>query len=139
VAESTLSRLDPLQRERLGALGIDLLALRPGVGTASRPAEAFATNTGILRLRVLGADQAFANSPDAKLLQALVAALGLRPDEVSSAPGAGVPVLAFALDVDGDAIQLPALDRLRNADAKRAAWPALRRLRRALRGAGRPA
>lgn len=140
VAESGLAALGVDQRERLAALGYELLSLRADTPRAastdtmvvdsqavgSRPAE----SPACLVLHV--ASGAPFSDSHAKLLRALIAAIGLREDEVTSTPIAGVPALAFGVPTSTDAIGMPPPEELRDARAKRALWPVLRRLRRQL-------
>jgi hypothetical protein len=129
MADPALAALTAAQRERLALLGFDLLVLRAGdADTRGDPAAA-----GVARIALAGASP---GEPEA-LVRGILAALGLRAGEVASAPGAGVPVLAFGDPAPAGSIRLPRLAELREAHAKRAAWPLLRRLRRRLQdGAG---
>ena len=129
--------MDATRRERLAALGIELLALRSELSAAAdvdatppESGEARAARAAA-RLSVRGIDW----PSGAPLPRAVIAALGLRPEEVSAEPSTGRPVLAFGAGTDADAAVLaPALAELRDAARKRALWPALRRLRRQLAG-----
>lgn len=72
---------------------------------------------------------------DGQLVKHLVRALGLRPEQVAMGgdPAAAAITLAFGPGAPATAVRLPALDALRDALGKRAAWPTLRALRRRLR------
>src|SRR5690606_10359975 len=83
-------------------------------------------------LRLHGADVAAGD----RLLAALLRALGIAPEQVSARADAALPLLVFGDggDPGADGVRAPALPQLRDAAAKRALWPALRRLRRRLHG-----
>ena len=125
--EPALPRLDPERRERLAALGLELLALRAEL---AQPASETATRSSF-RLVLAGAEWPCA----APLLRGIVAALGLADDAVTSQPQPGRPTLrigAAAADETPDGLALPPLAALRDARVKRELWPRLRRLRRRL-------
>ncbi|MBB5208675.1 hypothetical protein [Chiayiivirga flava] len=82
------------------------------------------------RVCVLGAGEAQAQE---RLLRQIVQALGVSVAEVRFEAEPGMPVIALGVAAGDTAIAMPSLQQLRTADAKRAAWPALRRLRRRLR------
>lgn len=67
-----------------------------------------------------------------RLLRAIALAAGVSPAQLAHEAREGLPMIAFGLDAS-HAIAAPAPAALRNARAKRALWPALRRLRRTLR------
>ena len=74
------------------------------------------------------------DGPNARLLHAIAHAAGVLPAELGIAPDAGIPVIRFAPGSSpGVEPQAPAPAALRSAQAKRALWPTLRRLRRSLR------
>jgi hypothetical protein len=130
--EPALPRLDPERRERLAALGLELLSLRAELATPVAVPLAAGTRAGG-RLALAGVPWPATDA----LLRGIVAALGLRADEVAPPPLPGRPVLQFGEAGDRsdapDAVALPALAALREARAKRAAWPRLRALRARLR------
>jgi len=132
--EPELPHLDATRRERLAALGIELLALRSELGAPSAGvAEAAPAGTQAVgdhaRLRISGT----AWPASERLPRAVIAALGLRPEEASTEPCPGRPTLAFGSGSDlPEVVSLPPLAELRAAAAKHALWPALRRLRRRL-------
>lgn len=138
VVESGLAALHADQRERLVALGYELLSLR---STAVRPAAASeshapmrttTTSEPCKRLVMKVASGDLLVGPQSALLRAVIAALGLNTSEVSQEDIAGLPTVAFGPQADTPAIPAPAPEQLRNARAKRALWPLLRRLRRQL-------
>lgn len=127
--DPALPRLDPERRERLAALGLELLALRADLATPVAAAAPGADRV-TARLALAGAPWPSAEP----LLRGIVAALGLRADEVASPPQAGRPLLQFGSAGDAPAtLVLPSLAQLRDAGTKRAAWPRLRALRARLR------
>lgn len=85
------------------------------------------------RICLLVADEADFSGPHGRLLRAVVQALGVAAAEASFDARDGVPAIAFGAAAIDAAVVAPALSELRGAQAKRAAWPALRRLRRTLR------
>ena len=132
-----------LRRDYLAALGIEPLVLRAvakpngaGDGSLSPALETLPSTpaakrgTARLQLRMLEADP-FAG-PHAALLRGVVRALGLAPGDVCFEPREALLVLAF--DDAGAPGDGPTLAALRDARAKRALWPTLRRLRARLRG-----
>lgn len=130
--EPEIPRLDAARRERLAALGIELLALRSELASAGPAAAASAqtsARTPGARLQLTGIAW-----PSAEPLpRAVIAALGLQPDEVSAEPHVGRPLLCFGAGTDAaNSVSVPALAELRDPARKRALWPALRRLRRRL-------
>jgi DNA polymerase III psi subunit len=132
---SLARRLSPTQCEHLAALGIELLELRPLARAAPAPTQAQSEDVPTAtsyRLRVCVAQ----SSRQAPLLQSVIRALGLRPEEIVHVDFPGLPTLAFAPDID-QGVNAPALEHLRRASSKRALWPALRRLRRQLLSANR--
>ena len=131
-------------------------APRPDVqadaGVTSRPGVAADTADGLFaprpaRLHLATPDAEDFAGPHAALLRALVRALGVTESDVRFAPhpalqddpagaaGDALPILAFGVPSDTAALQAQALAQLRDAAAKRALWPVLRRLRRTLRHA----
>lgn len=151
------SRFGALQRAHLEALGLVPMvrrdAVRPGAPVpapragSETPARAAARGAvdppaeRTIRLCVAGSGAWPAPGPDARLLDDLLASLGLSAAQVQwvsgGAPPEGIPMLAFGVDAARGALRLPALARLRDALEKRIAWPQLRRLRRQLREAVR--
>lgn len=129
--EPELPRLDATRRERLAALGIELLALRSELvaeGAAASAGPAGATRAGA-RVWVSG----IAWPTGERLPRALIAALGLQPAQVTAEPGAGCAALVFgAAEGPSTAVRIPGLGELRDPACKRALWPTLRRLRRQL-------
>ena len=73
----------------------------------------------------------------AALLGGVVRALGLHLADVCFDPREALPVLAFDSADAPAQVHAPALSALRGACAKRALWPALRRLRRSVREGAR--
>lgn len=139
-----------LRIDYLAALGLEPMVLRTADAAAERadaatprPESRSATvpaarqavpDEGLFgpraaRVCVLVADGAGAQE---RLLRQIVQALGVALAEARFEAEAGVPTVAFGA-TSGDALAMPALHELRTARAKRAAWPALRRLRRRLR------
>lgn len=113
---------DPREQLRLAAaLGLKALRLR------DRPLPAAPA-----RLRIAVAEPLDTLLQD-HLLQALLRSLALSADDVGPRTAGDGPLLTIDQpDAEADAT-LPALANLRgNAGAKRALWPALRRLRRRL-------
>lgn len=132
--EPELPRLDATRRERLAALGIELLALR---GELAAPSEAGAMrDPGSAQAAIVGARlcvSGIAWPAGERLPRAVIAALGLRPEQVSAEHVVGRPSLAFGAGTDAaDTLRAPTLAELRDPASKRALWPALRRLRRRL-------
>jgi hypothetical protein len=130
MADPALAALSPDQRERLALLGFDLLVLRSGDTDA--PAES-AADPASPRIALAGV------TPDESsgIVRGILAALGLRAAQVATDPRADVPVLALGEPAPAGSIRLPSPAGLRDARAKRAAWPLLRSLRRRLQdGAG---
>ncbi len=84
-----------------------------------------------LRVFVEGASDPLAGS-QAKLLRAILAALGLSADESTFEPDAALPLLAFGRCPEPAAFRVAALACLRDPIDKRVAWKELRRLRHAL-------
>lgn len=133
VAESALAALGVEQRERLAALGYELLSLRAGPRLgASTDAMASTSAVSQPRLVLVVANGTPFSGAHQTLLRALVAALGLREHEVTSSAITSVPTLAFGVPAGDDAMALPTPEQLRDARAKRDLWPVLRRLRRQL-------
>jgi hypothetical protein len=135
---------ETLRRERLQALGLDLLTLReslaadsetPGVSdTASHSGRSTSGAKARLVLMLESGRQALAGK-HAGRLRSLIAALGLCEDDVAFEPGSAPCVLAFGQPPPTtvtNLCQLPTLEQLADAQAKRAAWPRLRELRRRL-------
>ena len=133
----------------LSALGIEPLLLRapslrdvPGASSATRQASESGPSSpvepaGMVRLQLRLAEADPLAGEHAALLRGVVRALGLDLASVCFDPREALPVLAFD-SVDAPAqVHAPALAALRGARAKRALWPALRRLRRSVRGGGR--
>lgn len=85
------------------------------------------------RLRIFagGVADPFAGA-QAKLLRAVLAALGLSAEEITFELEAALPLLAFGQCKETDAFRVAALDSLRDPIGKRVAWKELRRLRRTL-------
>jgi hypothetical protein len=129
--EPELPRLDAPRRERLAALGIELLALRSELaaqGAAVAAGVASASSAGA-RVSVSGIDWPTSE----RLPRAVIAALGLQPEQVTTEPAAGRAELAFGSSADAStAVRIPGLDELRDPALKRSLWPTLRRLRRRL-------
>ncbi len=121
-----MSRLAPLagadeQLHLARALGLTPLRLR------DRPRPAAPA-----RLRIAAAEPWEILRQDA-LLQALLRSLGVHADEVGPPAAGNGPLLGVGAEAAGAEATLPTLGALRgNAAAKRALWPALRRLRRRL-------
>jgi hypothetical protein len=140
VAESGQVASDPLRRERLAALGIDVLTMRDrGVAADAVPDPIGSDGATSIRLVLAGARGAWDGGESAALLTALLASIGLRRDEVSIDARPGVPILSFGDAGDeGEVVRLAPLAKLRQPHEKRAAWPALRRLRRLLRSVPSP-
>lgn len=132
MSEASPGLLDATRRARLAALGIELLTLRAPLQAAAAvvSARVDAAAASGPRLVLLGHGEAGSE----RLLQSLLVALGVGHDAPGAAPLPGVPLLVFgtADGADEAAICLPTLSELRRPDAKRAAWPLLRRLRRQL-------
>lgn len=135
-----------LRRDYLAALGIEPLVLRAagarevsGVSTgAARVSEADAAVSGsgavgIARLQLHIADADPFAGEHAMLLRGVVRALGLDLADICFDPRGTLPVLAFDSGDTPAQVHAPALAALRGARAKRALWPALRRLRRSVR------
>ncbi len=140
VAESGLAALGVDQRERLAALGYELLSLRADtprgestdtMGPSARSMVSIAA-VSQPRLVLQVANGTPFSGAHSTLFRALVAALGLREHEVTSFAIASVPTLAFGVPAGVDAMALPTPEQLRDARAKRDLWPVLRRLRRQL-------
>lgn len=140
VAESALAALGVDQRERLAALGYELLSLRAdnplaanagtkGLGPRSMASTAVESQP---RLVLHVGDATPFSGAHSTLLRALVAALSLREHEVTTSAIANVPTLALGVPAGVDAVALPTPDQLRDAHAKRDLWPVIRRLRRQL-------
>ena len=95
--------------------------------------------TAPIRLVLAGARVAWDGGESAALLTALLATLGLRRDQVSIEAQPGLSILSFGEAGDeGEVVRLAPLAKLRQPHEKRAAWPALRRLRRLLRSVPSP-
>jgi hypothetical protein len=110
------------------ALGLKPLRRRPMGPMADLPG-------GVCLQVALPAGQTLDALAADRLWLQLLAALGLGPAALTTARvGITLPLLALdAADARPAALQLPSLDRLRSdAAARRALWPALRRLRRQL-------
>ena len=132
-----------LRHDYLTALGIEPLVLRvrsgqvPADGIASHATGATTAVAGDtsprLQLRMRESDPLAGTH--AALLRGLLRALAVTPDEVCFETRDALPVLAFDDAGNPARVHAPALAALRDARAKRALWPALRRLRRDLRGA----
>lgn len=137
MAEAARSAFDPLRRERLAALGIELLMLRDRAPASVVEAPIVSSDAPVRpRLVVAGIDVAtMTGGSDAALFSSLIAALGLTRDQVSSEVQSGVPTLVFGSGGNAESIRVAPLAQLRQPHEKRAAWPVLRRLRAALRGA----
>lgn len=105
----------------------------------SAAAKAVSDDAGLFaprpaRLCFLLPDDDGLDGPNARLLRAIAHAAGVSPAELASVPTDGVPVMAFATVPPSDlAARAPSPSALRSAQQKRALWPILRRLRRALR------
>jgi len=84
-----------------------------------------------LRVFVEGVAEPFAGS-QAKLLRAILAALGLSVEEATIEPNPDLPLLAFGRCPEPVAFRVAALSSLRDPIGKRVAWKELRRLRRAM-------
>ena len=110
------------------ALGLKPLRRRPIGPMADLPA-------GVCLQVALAPGQTLDTLAADRLWLQLLAALGIGPAALTVAR-AGITLPALALDsaeAYPSALRLPALDRLRSdAAARRALWPALRRLRRQL-------
>lgn len=140
VAESALAALGVDQRERLAALGYELLSLRTDTprgaskDTLGSGLQAMPSTPTVSQARlVLQVDNGTPFSgAHGTLLRALVAALGLREHEVTTSAIESIPTLAIGVPAGVDAIVLPTPERLRDARAKRDLWPVLRELRRQL-------
>jgi len=121
-----VSRLAPIahpaeQLQLARALGLKPLRLR------ERPLPAAPA-----RLRIAASEPLESLRHDA-LLSALLRALGVHADDIGTEAAGEGPLLALGRDDPRADAALPGLAALRgNAAAKRAAWPALRRLRRSL-------
>ncbi len=141
MADSAVARMGYAQRERLAALGYELLVLRTATdakaaarevsAAPSRIAQPRTTDNARARLVLIASEPNALRGPRAALLRSVLAALGVRESEVRGEACDGVPTLAFGVDVDG-AVRGPTLAELHGARAKRELWPALRRLRRQL-------
>ncbi len=151
------SRFGALQRARLEALGLVPMVrrdvVRPGVPVpapragSETPARAAARGAidppaeRTIRLCVAGSGPWPAPGPDARLLDDLLASLGLTVAQVQwvsgGVPPEGIPMLAFGVEAARGALRVPALARLREPLEKRIAWPLLRQLRRQLRETAR--
>lgn len=133
-----------MQRERLAALGFELLTLReraPATGAARVDSGATAglDASPAPRLVVAGLETgALEGGEGAALFGALLATLGLSRAQVTVELRPGLPLLAFGDGGGADAIRIAPLAHLRQPHEKRAAWPALRALRARLRGAAEP-
>jgi len=138
----------PAQRVRLAALGVVPLRRResflpevvqpkapqPQVAAQETPkAEALPQGAPRLRVFVEGASDPFAGE-NAKLLRAILAAIGVGERDIASSASAKVPLLAFGRASEPADFRVAALSALRNPVDKRAAWKELRRLKRALAG-----
>ena len=133
MAEAARAESDRLRQERLAALGIEVLTLRTRVDAPSASVPASTGGVASARLVLNGARQAFDGGEGAALLAAILATLGLRREEISLDAIDGVPALAFGMDGAAGVTRIATLPQLREPHEKRAAWPALRRLRRELR------
>lgn len=136
-----------LRRDYLSALGIEPLVLRaaapdapqaplaaPQAAVADR-ASSVATAANVrLRLQVRSTEPEPLAGAHADLLRGMLRALNVEPAEVSFELHEALPSLAFGADAGAAGVRAPALAALRDAHAKRALWPVLRRLRRQLRG-----
>lgn len=137
------------RHDYLSALGIEPLVLRAaaardvtgvssGVPQGSE-ADATASAAGqakVARLQLRLAEADPLAGEHAALLRGVVRALGLDLAEVCFDPREGLAVLAFDSGEKPAQVHAPALATLRGANAKRALWPALRRLRRSVRRHG---
>lgn len=123
-------RWSPAQQSMLRELGCEMFSVREA---PSAPAQATAPPLARGRrvLVVLSPEANWLRGPNAKLARGLLAALGVKEDEVRGEPHPGAPALCFGRETPG-AVHAPALAMLRDARAKRALWPALRALRRQL-------
>lgn len=115
-------RAEPAEQLHLArALGLTPLRLR------DRPRPAAPA-----RLRIAAAEPLDRLHQDA-LLQALLSALNVTAEEIGPSSAGDGPLLCLGAELPQADATLPALASLRgNAAAKRALWPALRRLRRRL-------
>lgn len=124
-----MSRLAPAahpaeQLQLARALGLKALRLR------ERPQPAAPA-----RLRIAAVESLESLKQDALLL-AVLRAIDVGTDEIGPTTAGDSPLLALGRVEPGADLTAPALSALRgNAAAKRALWPALRRLRRRLLGA----
>jgi hypothetical protein len=135
VTEAIGSDWNHAQRDVLSALGIELLTVRTRSRTVVASPVQGAMDPAVVRLVLRGVDGDFADGAPTPLFDALLRALDVRRDEVSATLRRGVPHLFIGDDADADQSRIPSLRDLRSAKAKRAAWPVLRQLRRALRSA----
>jgi hypothetical protein len=136
VVDGATAAFDAGRRERLQALGIELLVLREVAAPARRSAPVVEDRAkgevSGARLAVGFAGGRLPEPSQLALLRAIVAALGLRESETTRQTDGGLPTLTFGDEgIEGSAVA-PALDTLRDPRAKRALWPMLRRLRRHL-------
>ncbi len=136
MADRVLAALDAERRERLQALGLEVLVLRT-VATVPPGADIGGDERATIgapraRLIVRHADARAATGTHAALMRAILAALGLRETDTTPHAVDELPTLAFGNDGAEASVVAPALEMLRDARAKRALWPALRSLRRRL-------
>jgi hypothetical protein len=113
---------------------------RDDMGPDAPPVSRAPRGGGAARARrvMLAPDAGVLRGPQAALARALLAALGVHEAEVRGEATPGLPAILFGdAGIDsGDALRAPSLAALRDGRAKRALWPALRALRKRLRGAG---
>ena len=120
VAESALAALSVRQRAHLRALGLEPLSLRPSPIAAAIERGSNAPRSATPRLHLSRRDGGVVSRSDARVV-AVLRALGATPDDVVDTACTGIPSLS-----------LPTPSELGSAQAKRALWPDLRRLRRLL-------
>ncbi len=141
----------PLQREWLAVLGVIALQRRAaflpeaGVAEVVAPDAVFAQvetqapqvpTRAAPRLRVLAEGLATPfTSADAKLLRAILAAIGLSEGDIADDADSTLPLLAFGRSEEPATFRLRALPQLRNPIEKRVAWKELRRVKRSLQDA----
>lgn len=109
-------------------------AFQPEVAGTSVPQASASGNTAaVARLRVFveGEAEPFSGS-QAKLLRAVLTALGLSAEQVTFDSKPELPLLAFGRCPEPAMFRVAALSSLRDPIGKRVAWKELRRLRRAL-------
>lgn len=128
--DAVATRWSAAQQSMLRELGCELFTVR-----AKQPVAVESSPPKPRRvLVVLSPESNWLRGPYAKLARSLLAALGMKEDDIRGEPHAGMPTLCFGRETPG-AIHAPALAALRNAQAKRALWPVLRALRKQLRTA----